>query len=130
MTEKLSTTGPAEGKDRWQNVIELERAASNPKFAGVAGAGALESFLNDVALMGGDDVEQARKQREEEEAAAGRGVNIPTPAAAKPPMIQLMTIHASKGLEFDTVFLTGLEQGTFPMERIADEELDEERRLM
>lgn len=46
--ETLATTGPAEGEDRWQNVVELERAASNPKFSGVAGEGALVSFLNEV----------------------------------------------------------------------------------
>jgi len=43
-----------------------------------------------------------------------------------------MTIHAAKGLEFDTVFITGLEEGLFPYERMgADgtEDEEEERRL-
>ncbi len=46
--------------------------------------------------------------------------------------LQLMTIHAAKGLEFDAVFLTGLEEGLFPNERaLADPDgLEEERRLM
>jgi DNA helicase II / ATP-dependent DNA helicase PcrA len=46
--------------------------------------------------------------------------------------IQLMTIHAAKGLEFDAVFLTGLEEGLFPHENsLADVDgLEEERRLM
>lgn len=46
--------------------------------------------------------------------------------------IQLMTIHAAKGLEFDAVFLTGLEEGLFPNERaLSDPDgLEEERRLM
>lgn len=130
----MATTGKAEGEDRWQNVLELERAASNPKFGGVAGAGALDLFLNEVSLIGGGDVEQERKIREEEEqaaaAAAERGENTAAPMAAKPPMIQLMTVHASKGLEFDTVFLAGLEKGTFPMSRIDESEMDEERRLL
>jgi len=45
--------------------------------------------------------------------------------------IQLMTIHAAKGLEFETVFLTGLENGLFPLHGSIDEpdELEEERRL-
>jgi DNA helicase-2/ATP-dependent DNA helicase PcrA len=46
--------------------------------------------------------------------------------------VQLMTVHAAKGLEFDAVFITGLEEGLFPHENaIADAGgLEEERRLM
>jgi DNA helicase-2/ATP-dependent DNA helicase PcrA len=49
--------------------------------------------------------------------------------------VQLMTVHAAKGLEFDTVFITGLEQGLFPHEgsasgRDGQDGLAEERRLM
>ncbi len=47
--------------------------------------------------------------------------------------ISLMTLHAAKGLEFDTVFLPGWEEGTFPNQRSLDESgnkaLEEERRL-
>jgi DNA helicase-2/ATP-dependent DNA helicase PcrA len=48
--------------------------------------------------------------------------------------IKMMTIHASKGLEFENVFITGLEQGLFPSEKmdnsnITKEEKEEERRL-
>src|SRR5690606_5922775 len=46
--------------------------------------------------------------------------------------VQLMTVHSAKGLEFDAVFITGLEEGLFPHENsIAEPEgLEEERRLM
>jgi DNA helicase-2/ATP-dependent DNA helicase PcrA len=46
--------------------------------------------------------------------------------------IQLMTVHSAKGLEFDAVFITGLEEGLFPHENsVSDVDgLEEERRLM
>ena len=46
--------------------------------------------------------------------------------------MQLMTVHSAKGLEFDAVFITGLEEGLFPHENSAKEEggVEEERRLM
>jgi len=46
--------------------------------------------------------------------------------------LHLMTVHAAKGLEFHTVFITGLEQGLFPHQNSIDADggLDEERRLM
>ena len=46
--------------------------------------------------------------------------------------LQLMTVHSAKGLEFDAVFITGLEEGLFPHQNSETEEggLEEERRLM
>ena len=46
--------------------------------------------------------------------------------------VNLMTIHASKGLEFDSVFIVAIEEGIFPSSRTASSvlELEEERRLM
>ncbi len=53
--------------------------------------------------------------------------------AADDPKVTIMTIHAAKGLEYDTVFLVGWEEGLFPSQRALDEggtaSLEEERRL-
>jgi DNA helicase-2/ATP-dependent DNA helicase PcrA len=56
-----------------------------------------------------------------------------TDEAAEQDRVNLMTLHAAKGLEFDTVFLPGWEEGLFPSQRSLDEggakALEEERRL-
>ncbi len=69
----------------------------------------LAAFLTHAALESGDNQAQAGQDA-----------------------VQLMTVHAAKGLEFDCVFVTGLEEGLFPSERsLADQDgLEEERRLM
>ncbi len=69
----------------------------------------LAAFLTHAALEAGDNQAQAGQDA-----------------------VQLMTVHASKGLEFDAVFITGLEEGLFPNEKAMSdfEGLEEERRLM
>ena len=55
-----------------------------------------------------------------------------TPEESKEPKVTLMTIHAAKGLEYPTVFVTGFEDGIFPLHSAIEqgrEELEEERRL-
>ncbi|MEP7332558.1 MAG: DNA helicase PcrA [Terracoccus sp.] len=79
-------------------------------------AGALEEFLEQVSLVAdADEIPDSP----EGEAAAEQGV------------VTLMTLHTAKGLEFPVVFLTGLEDGTFPhLRSLGDpKELEEERRL-
>jgi DNA helicase-2/ATP-dependent DNA helicase PcrA len=44
-------------------------------------------------------------------------------------VVSIMTIHAAKGLEFDTVFLPAWEEGVFPNEKKSDNDMEEERRL-
>ena len=68
----------------------------------------LEQFLHDIALL----QEKIEKQEPEEH-------------------IPLMTLHAAKGLEFDTVIITGLEENILPSSKslVGNEELEEERRL-
>lgn len=76
----------------------------------------LYTYLQFVALLTADD-----KEKESET-----------------PKVELMTIHQAKGLEFDTVFITGLEDGVLPHQRSLDSEdesaalqsIEEERRLM
>ncbi|VTU39570.1 DNA helicase II [Variovorax sp. PBS-H4] len=69
----------------------------------------LAAFLTHAALESGDNQAQAGQDA-----------------------VQLMTVHAAKGLEFDCVFITGMEEGLFPHENsLSDHEsLEEERRLM
>ena len=58
-------------------------------------------------------------------------VTSPTEQEVRDPKVQIMTVHASKGLEFPVVFLLGMEDGLFPISRAVDvpSELEEERRL-
>ena len=69
----------------------------------------LAAFLSHAALESGDNQAQAGQDA-----------------------VQLMTVHAAKGLEFDAVFISGLEEGLFPHENsLGDRDgLEEERRLM
>ncbi len=69
----------------------------------------LQAFLVHAALEAGDNQAQAGQDA-----------------------VQLMTVHASKGLEFDAVFIVGLEEGLFPHENALSDKggLEEERRLM
>jgi len=125
-----------EGADRVENLEELVNAAesfvrlegfgrdantqsvdavveSDP--TGIAGDGSgetlspLAAFLTHAALEAGDNMAQAGQDA-----------------------VQLMTVHSAKGLEFDCVFITGMEEGLFPHENsFSDRDgLEEERRLM
>ena len=101
--------GSDEDKERLENVKELATLAS--RYDGLPGEEGVAAFLADTALAGDQD-ELDRKPEK-------KGVT-------------LMTVHAAKGLEFDTVFVTGLEQGLFPHEGMGEEQdrdQEEERRL-
>jgi DNA helicase-2/ATP-dependent DNA helicase PcrA len=105
-----------EGQERLENLAELVNAAAGfVDEDGVvrgdpADGGALVSFLTHASLEAGE-----HQAGEGQEAA------------------QLMTVHSAKGLEFDVVFISGLEQGLFPHDNAVaqgQEGLEEERRLM
>jgi len=121
-----------EGADRIENLRELITAAAafvaesnmgglpagevvqtagaqDPMQEGFEGLSPLMAFLSHAALEAGDNQAQAGQDA-----------------------VQLMTVHAAKGLEFDAVFITGIEEGLFPHENSVLEQagLEEERRLM
>ena len=102
-----------EGADRIENLEELVNAAAafvQEERAADEGApdDPLIAFLTHAALEAGEH-------------QAGEGQDA----------LQMMTVHSAKGLEFDAVFLTGLEEGLFPHEQSVNEPqgLEEERRL-
>ena len=105
-----------EGQERLENLDELINAAATfvdddgVVMTEAGEGGALASFLAHASLEAGEH-------------QAGEGQEA----------VQLMSVHAAKGLEFDVVFITGLEQGLFPHENSVNqgrEGLEEERRLM
>jgi DNA helicase-2/ATP-dependent DNA helicase PcrA len=96
-----------EAEERLENLNELVNAAT--LFVHENEDDSLTSFLTHASLEAGEH--QAGDQDD---------------------ALHLMTVHAAKGLEFHTVFITGLEEGLFPHQNSlnADGGLDEERRLM
>ncbi|MFC1845767.1 ATP-dependent helicase [Candidatus Dependentiae bacterium] len=95
-----------EAQARIDNVKELIRSV---KYLEEQGSQTISAFLDEVALM------QEKTVEGEEEKDA----------------VLLMTLHAAKGLEFDTVIIIGLEDGLLPSSRsfIDSDALEEERRL-
>lgn len=102
--QKLLLAEGEVGQIRYENVRELFTVAEKYKQE----KNGLDIFLEEVALMASTD-------------------NIDSEAGA----VHLMTMHAAKGLEFDTVFIAGMEEGLFPHSRslIDQREMEEERRL-
>ncbi|MGD8936136.1 MAG: DNA helicase II [Thiogranum sp.] len=98
------------GQARLENLDELVNAAREFEYEVEEGEELepLAAFLSHAALEAGEG--QAEKWQD---------------------CVQLMTLHSAKGLEFDNVFLCGLEEGLFPHQRSSEEpgRLEEERRL-
>ncbi len=104
----LKTSGDEEDEERLANIQELLTVARefderHP------GGGSLEAFLEETALVNDTDDWETQLDR-----------------------VTLMTLHASKGLEFPCVYIVAVEEGLLPHERSrgAVEQLEEERRLM
>ena len=101
--EDLKSQNTIEAKTRLENIEELHSNIMEYDREGVE----LAEYLNTLSLL--SDVDKTSEES---------GVN-------------LMTMHAAKGLEFSTVFLVGFEEGLFPSNRSieSEDEVEEERRL-
>jgi DNA helicase-2/ATP-dependent DNA helicase PcrA len=100
--------GSDQAQMKKENIIELKNVAYT--YVQKDASSSLELFLNDINLI----------EQEQDKNQDGSGYYV-----------NLMTIHSSKGLEFDYVFIIGMEEGLLPHSRaFTDEkELEEERRL-
>jgi len=98
--------GTEEGDDRWKNVQELFTALE--KYEKFNAKEALKLFTEEVALA--TDLDNVDDNHD---------------------AVTLMTLHSAKGLEYDAVFIIGLEEGLLPHSMSADNpaEIEEERRL-
>ncbi len=105
-----------EGEERWSNILELRRVASD--YSEIETSVALDLFLENVALVGGADTMQSSEN--------GTLVQDESIDA-----VTLITLHAAKGLEYPVVFIVGMDEGSLPHARSVDkpEQLEEERRL-
>ncbi len=106
--ERIEEGEPERVEARWENVQELLAVAA--RYAELEPDASLASFLEDVALV----------------------ADVDDPASDVPDAVTLTTLHAAKGLEYEVVFLAGLEEGLLPHSRSLDDphELAEERRLL
>ncbi|MBY0539558.1 UvrD-helicase domain-containing protein [Patescibacteria group bacterium] len=102
----LYAHGTSEDTERLENLKELVTVAT--KYDHLAAPEGIEKLIEEAALQSDQDELKEKKVG-----------------------VKLMTIHAAKGLEFERVFITGLEEGLFPHERDEAEGVDheEERRL-
>src|SRR3989339_142680 len=105
--EYLLSESTKEAESRFENVMELVSVAS--KYDGIEPQISLSTFLEEVSLI--SDLDNLSDQDN---------------------AVALMTLHSAKGLEFETVFIAGAEDGILPHKSsfFSPEEFEEERRLM
>ena len=116
---ELRASDDPQDATRVENLAELHSVASD--FQAANPDGTLADFLERVSLVADSDQLPPSADLEDEDARQ----------AEEQGQITLMTVHTAKGLEFPVVFVTGMEDGTFPHSRSLTEEteLAEERRL-
>lgn len=114
LAAEIFSGGDDDAQDRRENVEEfisgLRDFVDSKREEDHADEVYIDRFLQEVALITDADRDTDKDERA---------------------MVSLMTIHASKGLEFDTVFVVGVEENLFPSPRACEfpRELEEERRL-
>lgn len=130
----------------WDELIEAERELPLEKFLDVVlektGYRAALEQMGEEGTFRLENVEELKSsiltyQNEAEEPSLGgflEEISLYTDVDKYEPeqdVVMLMTVHSAKGLEFQNVFLVGMEQGVFPGNRSLDsrEDLEEERRL-
>jgi DNA helicase-2/ATP-dependent DNA helicase PcrA len=105
--------GTEEGEERWANLLELREVTT--RYDDLSADDALDRLLEETALVADQDSYQSDAD-----------------------MLSLITLHAAKGLEFEVVFVAGLEESLFPTGRAVEAEggfnpdprpMEEERRL-
>ncbi|MFA6097539.1 MAG: UvrD-helicase domain-containing protein [Candidatus Paceibacterota bacterium] len=104
--QKYVCDGTEEGEVRWENVKELYTALG--KYNEFPWKDGIRMFLEEVSLA--TDLDNVKDEEKS---------------------VTLMTLHSAKGLEYDTVFMIGMEEGLLPHSRSIDDpaEMEEERRL-
>ena len=117
LKQELASDKSVEGEERQENIEEfisgLHDFVDTKREEGYENEVFIANFLQEVALLTDSDEENNE-------------------ADSAHDCVSLMTIHASKGLEFNTVFVVGLEENIFPSPRSSSSlrELEEERRLL
>lgn len=103
---KKSAIDTEDGEHRWENIGELITVAS--KYNKYKYGQGLEKFLEQITLLTNHDEVETNKN-----------------------LVNLMTLHCAKGLEFPVVFIIGCEEGIFPHSKslLSPEQIEEERRL-
>lgn len=106
MRKELESEDTIEAESRLENLEEFKSITKS--FEDKYGVISLSEFLDEISLV--SDVEEHKNQTD---------------------VVTLMTVHSAKGLEFNNVFIIGLEEGVFPhnMSLYSNEDIEEERRL-
>ena len=128
MMAELSGSTDPQDQTRIENLVELVKVAQEFVAQATAQDIDIEGIDPEAELMGMAEPDPSLPAFLERIALVADSDQIPTEGSG---VVTLMTLHTAKGLEFDNVFLTGMEDGIFPHMRSMNNtaELAEERRL-